>query len=146
MADYLLKVTTTFPASMSLNYTRTLSSKRTTFAFSTATTSGVITASTGTPTSQNAGIPPRAVAGISIGTAVIGAVIALLAVWIFLGKRISREHGAKAYSWTKVKAHPENEKGFGTPNAAALENNLLERADDSEIRKLMQDLNEMIDQ
>jgi hypothetical protein len=77
---------------------------------------------------------------------VAGALLALLAVWVIWRKRNSGESGANEYSWTKVKPHTDNEKGIGVRNAVTLENNLLERADDSDIRKSMQDLNEMIDQ
>jgi hypothetical protein len=104
------------------------------------------TTSTPTPTSHKKVISAEAAAGIGIGSAIIGALLALLAGWICLGKRRSGKREGQRYSWTKVKTHTENEKGLGTRNAVTLENNLLERADDSDIRKSMQDLNEMIDQ
>jgi hypothetical protein len=40
----------------------------------------------------------------------------------------------------------DEEKRTGSRNEAVLEDNLLERADDSQIKKSMQDLNELIDQ
>ncbi len=61
-------------------------------------------------------------------------------------RKRSGEDDAKKYSWKTVKTHGDDEKGLGTHNEITLETNLLERADDSDIRKSMQDLNEIIDQ
>lgn len=134
-------ITTTISATEST----TLSFSTTVATVTQTTTYNVSTSAS--PTATHKSIPSKEIAGISIGTAVIGALIALLAVWICIRQKRAREGGRTRYSWAKVN-HPAdgNEKGVVTRHEISLEKNLLERANDSDIRKSMQDLNEMIDQ
>jgi hypothetical protein len=109
----------------------------------TATTS--ISSPTSTPTTpQNQTAPFQissgGVAGIGIGTAVIGGLLAALIFWVCMRRY--------KYLGEERRRHTRNdgEKRAGSRSDAPLEENLLERADDSQIRKSMQDLNELIDQ
>lgn len=97
-------------------------------------------------------------AGIGIGSAFGGAIIAALVVWLIMRKRnkfnkrerqhysrkvISRSGGTDVEKANSSKPWGQD---IGHGPALSLEDALLERADDSQLRKLMQDLNELIDQ
>jgi hypothetical protein len=80
------------------------------------------------------------VAGIGIGTATIGGLLAALIFWVCMRryKHLGEER--------RRRSRNDEEKRTGSRVEAPLEENLLERADDSQIRKSMQDLHELIDQ
>lgn len=88
------------------------------------------------------GISGGAAAGIGIGGLVLGALLAFLATFLFM-KRSRKQHRSQRHF-----------NSFGTekatdgaqPGSSILDETLLDRADDSQLRKSMQDLNEMIDQ
>jgi len=89
-----------------------------------------------------------AAVGIGIGTAFAGAFLALLAIWIFF-RRSRRSRRGGQNSWVSDTNH---ERGFGgvgkrvSSSIVALEDVPLDPADDSQIRKHMQDLYELIHQ
>ena len=86
-------------------------------------------------------ISSGAVAGIAIGSAIVGALVAFLIIYIFM-KRSKQSRGGRRRHSRDI----DLEKSSSPRPGLSLEENLLERADDSQIRKLMQDLNELIDQ
>jgi hypothetical protein len=101
------------------------------------------------------GVPAGTVAGVAVGTAVAGAFIALLVAWIFFRRSQRLRRGGET-SWASSVDH---QGGFGSPkykdnsngkgvttSIIALEDIPLDPADDSQIRKSMQDLYELIHQ
>ena len=108
----------------------------------TITTSPGQPAITQTGTGQtNSRIPGGAAAGIGVGGLVIGALLGLLVAYIFMKR--SRKHSSK-----RRPSSIDTEKHLPVAPIAfsALDETLLDRADDSQLRKSMQDLNEVIDQ
>jgi hypothetical protein len=101
------------------------------------------------------GVPAGTVAGVAVGTAVAGAFIALLVAWIFF-RRPPRSRRGVETSWASNADHQgsfgspkykDNSNGKGvTTSIIALEDIPLDPADDSQIRKSMQDLYELIHQ
>jgi len=93
--------------------------------------------------SPTTSISVNEVVGIGVGAAVAGGLLTLLAVCIFM-KRFKRSGpgGGRRH----CRRESDLEKTIGGRNEITLEQNLLERADDSHIRKSMQDLNELINQ
>ena len=98
-------------------------------------------------------MPTGTVVGVAFGTAFIGAFLALLVIWIFLRlSRRSRRAGEK--SLLDDKSHignfsrpKDNNIRKGVPvSIVPLDDIPLEPADDSQIRKSMQDLYELIHQ
>jgi hypothetical protein len=92
------------------------------------------------PTSPPFHLSGGGVAGIGVGAAVIGGLLAALIFWVCMRryKHLGEER--------RRRSRNDVEKISGSRSEAPLEENLLERADDSQIRKSMQDLNELIDQ
>jgi hypothetical protein len=78
--------------------------------------------------------------GIAIGSAVVGALLAVLIFWVIMKR--SKHSGEER----RRRSRNDEEKRTGSRVEAPIEENLLERADDSQIRKSMQDLHELIDQ
>ena len=108
----------------------------------TKTTSTGQSAITSAGTGQtNSKISGGAAAGIGIGGLVIGALLGLLVAFIFMKR--SRKHSSK-----RRPSSIDTEKHLPVAPIAfsALDETLLDRADDSQLRKSMQDLNEVIDQ
>jgi hypothetical protein len=83
---------------------------------------------------------PATAAGISIGTAIVGGLFAALIVWFCMRRSKQLREERRRHS------RNDEEKGTSSRSDAPLEENLLERADDSQIRKSMQDLSELVDQ
>ena len=90
-------------------------------------------------TTANGILPPEA-AGISVGTAIVGGLLAALIVWFCMRRSKQLREERRRHS------RYDEEKGTSSRTEASLEENLLERADDSQIKKSMQDLHELIDQ
>jgi hypothetical protein len=85
-------------------------------------------------------ISPGEAAGIGIGSAVAGAILTFLIFYIFMKHSNHSKHG---------KHRRTRETEFEKPlprSEIVLDENLLEKADDSQIRKSMLELNELIDQ
>ncbi|TAQ90475.1 hypothetical protein B7494_g1205 [Chlorociboria aeruginascens] len=103
------------------------------------------------PIAENRGISSGDAAGIGIGTAFAGIFLALLGSWLFikLKKRLGKwNHAAHRDTNTNgggILAKDDIEKNNGISNSILAINYLpLERVDDSQIRKSIQDLNELI--
>jgi len=103
---------------------------------------------TGTNVPSSKGVSTSAAVGIGIGTTFAGAFLALLTIWIFFRRsRRSRRGGQNS-----CVSDTNHERGFGgvrkrvSSSIVALEDVPLDPADDSQIRKHMQDLYELIHQ
>jgi len=98
------------------------------------------------------GVPARTVVGVGIGTTLAGAFLALLGLWVFLRRpRRSRRTGVNSPS--SLGDHvgkfggAKNSIGKGVSTSiVALDDMPFDPADDSQIRKSMQDLYELIHQ
>ena len=103
---------------------------------STSTSASSSHSGASTPTLQ----PTGGVVDITISSAIIGTVFTVF-VFQILMKRSKHLAGER-----RRRSRNDNEKRTDSRTEAPLEANLLERADDSQIRKSMQDLHEFIDQ
>jgi hypothetical protein len=105
------------------------------------------------------GLSSGAAAGIGIGCAIIGALVAFALAWCILGRKRKnqrspipeREHFVPSpdYGNTNIISKtPLTEKvlPLAGPQSEALDGFLTQRADDSQLKKVLQDLNEIIDQ
>jgi hypothetical protein len=105
--------------------------------------SNIASSPTKKPGSQSTGsnnISPGAAAGIGIGSAIAGALLALLAFYVFMKRSNRSRHGKHRQS-----REIDLEKPLDRTETTR-EESLIQRADDSQIRKSMQELNELIDQ
>ncbi len=102
------------------------------------------------------GVDVGTAAGIGIGAAFAGALIALVASCLFFRRSKRKDRRENAYSSDKIPVqHSENEEMlfdtnktnmFITTDPSSLDGFHLDRTDDSQIRKSMQDLNDLISQ
>jgi hypothetical protein len=92
---------------------------------------------------KNSGIKGGVEAGIGIGGLLIGALLALLFAFIFMKR--SRKHRSSGH---RHSSSFDTEKNLTVAPIASstLDETLLDRADDSQLRKSMQDLSELLDQ
>jgi hypothetical protein len=96
------------------------------------------------------GVPTGTVVGVGLGSALAGAFLVSLVIFIFL-RRLRKSRPAGENSWQSDADHkgnfggPSTGKGVST-SVVALEDIPLDPADDSQIRKSMQDLYELIHQ
>jgi hypothetical protein len=85
-------------------------------------------------------------AGIAIGALLLGVFLAFLGAWLVMKGRKSsggsRRHSRREKSEYR---HYGAEEGAAARPEVKVEDNVPERADDSDLRKSMQDLNEIID-
>lgn len=99
------------------------------------------------------GLSTGAEAGIGVGSAIGGLIVILAGVWFCIRrkrmtKRGEHEYGNRGTTHSKSDRQRKNmnEKLDVAASAIPLPNAPVERADDSEVRNMMQDLNEFIDQ
>jgi hypothetical protein len=85
--------------------------------------------------------PAGAVAGIAIGAAIVGLLLGFLTAWIWMSQK------GKATGRRKHRRRTEDETGRIPPSRPqiTLEDNLLERVDDSVVLSSMRDLNILIE-
>jgi len=96
-------------------------------------------------TSSRKGVSDGAAVGIGIGCAVAGAVIALVIFALFTrSKRGKRSISSSTYENTLQKGSGDVE--YKSTNIISMTDIPLERADDSQIKKSLTDMNELIDQ
>lgn len=108
------------------------------------------TTSAATRSAKSKGVPTGTVVGVGFGTAIAGAFLALLVAWISL-RRSRRSRRAGENSWVgepdhlgKFGGRKDSSIGKGVSSIIALEDIPLNPADDSQIRKSMQGLHELI--
>jgi hypothetical protein len=133
----------------------TTSSPSTSTSGSSSTATSATSTSTHTASSSSSkGLSNGAVAGVAIGTAIVGAVLALLIAFLLTRGRKSNKSsaaaGSRGINGNEAKYGPE----YGAEDSVAsrsggnalVAGDLLERADDNDIRRSMQNLCEVIDQ
>ncbi|KAF4625517.1 hypothetical protein G7Y89_g12650 [Cudoniella acicularis] len=92
-------------------------------------------------------ISSGAAAGIGVGAAVVGALLAFALIWLFRKREKRPVQSPETFELGKVRYQDDGSSGTIITRAhTSLDENLLDRADDSQIKRLMQDLNDTIDQ
>jgi hypothetical protein len=123
--------------------------------FSSSLTSSPTVLPTGNPTgngtisahSSQKGLSNGAVAGVGIGCAVAGALLAIIAFALFTRSRTRRPNDNSNIAYQKT-PHAASSRDFDSKSASVvpLVDIPIERADDSQIKKSLLDLNELINQ
>lgn len=114
--------------------------------------SGTIATASRSPTNTSAAAKSTKVvsagggAGIAIGALFLGIFLGFLGAWLIMkGRRTSGSRHRHSRREKSEYGHYGAEEGAVTRPEVKVEDNVPERADDSDLRKSMQDLNEIID-